>query len=274
MELRVCCPAKVNLFLAVGPKDARDYHPLRTIFQAIDLCDTLLVRIGQGKHLVECSDPTVPANNTVTKALRLLGEVLPLPPLHVIIEKHIPAESGLGGGSSNAAGIIRAAQKLVGATLPIGELKGIAEAIGMDVPFFLVGGKASAEGYGERLSPLPDSSPSWMVVARPPVGCSTPVMYGRLYERERDWNPFPSGDLLYHDFEAVAPTESVGLIQKLLQFGANDAALTGSGSAVFGRFTTREAAQHAAEQIERLKEAQSWVCRTLSRADSLAIEMS
>ncbi len=271
MHLRVRCPAKVNLFLSVGPKDARNYHPIRTIFQAIDLCDTLVIRSGAGKHVVECDDPSVPANNTVTKALRLLNEVLPLPPLHVTIQKQIPAESGLGGGSSNAAGIIRAAQAIVGATIPYGELKGVAEAVGMDVPFFLVGGKARGEGYGEQVTALEDAPTSWLVVARPTIGCSTPIMYCKLDENEREWHPFSEADVLFNDFESVVPQECIQLKTQLLELGATDAVLSGSGSAVFGRFQNEEAAKKAASKIDSNQDSRVWVCRTLSRGESLLI---
>ena len=272
MHLRVRCPAKVNLFLSVGPKDARNYHPLRTIFQAINLCDTLVVRNGVGKHIVECDDPTVPANNTVTKALRLLNEVLPLPPLHVTIQKQIPAESGLGGGSSDAAGIIRAAQTITGATIPYGELKGVAEAVGMDVPFFLVGGRARGEGYGERITALDDADSTWMLVARPAIGCGTPIMYTKLDETERDWQPFPNEEILYNDFELVVPSECIQLKTHLINLGAIDASLSGSGSSVFGRFQNEEAAREADSKMNSEKDTKTWVCRTLTRGESLMIE--
>jgi 4-diphosphocytidyl-2-C-methyl-D-erythritol kinase len=270
MHLRVRCPAKINLFLSVGPIDARRYHPLRTLFQTIELSDWLDIQPAEGRHLVECNDPSVPENNTVTKALRLLNEVLPLPRLHVRIEKAIPAESGLGGGSSNAAGIIRAAQKIAGKVIPMGELKGIAEAIGMDVPFFLVGGTAQAEGYGERLTPLEDLPSRWIVVARPGVGCGTAEAYRKLDSIEREWKPFADGDQLYNDFERVCPCECLDLMERLVAVGAIDAGLTGSGSAVFGRFDSESAARSSAGRLTGT--AQSvWVTRYLPRSEALAI---
>src|SRR5579884_3948653 len=96
-KLTVFCPAKVNLFLAVGPKDGRGYHPLRTIFQAIDLADALEVTVDAPEPGFFCEDPSVPAENTVTKTLRLVSEIVPLPPLRLVLRKQIPAESGLGG---------------------------------------------------------------------------------------------------------------------------------------------------------------------------------
>jgi 4-diphosphocytidyl-2-C-methyl-D-erythritol kinase len=154
-------------------------------------------------------------------------------------------------------------------TIPVGELKGIAEAIGMDVPFFLVGGRAKAEGYGQIISPLPDMEPEWYVVARPTVGCSTPEAYRQLDERSYSWREFPEADELYNDFERVAPCECLDLIKILQRNGAKDAALSGSGSAVFGRFATQGAAEIARSAMKSEGELRTWVVKTLTRSESL-----
>lgn len=239
------CPAKINTFLAVGPPDARGWHPLRTVFQAIDLADTLTIEESEGDETT-FSIRDVPARNTVTEAVRLLREHVEIPPLRIHVEKRIPSESGLGGGSSDAAGVLR----LLGRDLREETLREIALKIGADVPFFLVGGRACAEGYGERLTPLPDLPERWLVLARPDEGCPTPEMFRRLDEKPRTFRDFPDEDVLYNDFERVAPCASLDLIERLLVHGADDAALTGSGSVVFGRFPSPEAAQRAARHME------------------------
>ena len=99
----VRCPAKVNLFLSVGGRDESGLHSLRTIYQAVGVYDELLVEEA-GEESFECDWPQLPSDNTVTKALRLLRELVPLPPLRISLTKRIPAEAGLGGGSSDAAG--------------------------------------------------------------------------------------------------------------------------------------------------------------------------
>lgn len=269
LPLTIRCPAKVNLFLAVGPPDRRGYHSLRTVFQAIGLYDTLEIEAGSGGHAVTFDDPSIPTENTLTKTLRLLSEVLPLPPLKVHVRKEIPSESGLGGGSSDAAGLLRAAQRISGLTLPEGEGAGIALAVGADVPFFLVGGRARAEGYGERLTPLPDSPGEWLVIARPEVGCATGPAFARLDAMTYDWRAFPEGDELYNDFERVAPCESLDLIERLQVHGARDAALSGSGSAVFGRFAEEEKALSAMERMRGEGVRNLWVAPTLTRSESL-----
>ncbi len=252
------CPAKINTFLAVGPPDERGWHPLRTIFQAIDLCDTLSIE-GAEVDEVTFSAPGIPSQNTVTAALRLLREHLEIPPQRIHIEKRIPAESGLGGGSSDGAGVLLH----FGGALPSDTLQEIALRVGADVPFFLVGGRARAEGYGERLGSLADLPKRWLVLARPEEGCSTAEMFRRLDEKTRPFLGFPCEDTLYNDFERVAPCASLDLIERLQVHGAKDAALTGSGSVVFGRFASEESARLAGASM---KSEAPWVhvCSTLA----------
>lgn len=251
----------MNLFLAVGPKDRRGYHPLRTVFQEIDLCDEITIEPAETTS-VEFDDPSIPSENTVTKALRLLSEIVTVPTVRVQVKKVIPSESGLGGGSSNAAAILRAIPRMVGKTMPTGELAGIAAAIGADVPFFLVGGRAKGEGYGEKLVPIAAGADEWYVVARPEVSCPTGEAYRKLDDLTYEWRAFPEGDELYNDFERVAPCESLDLIERLLALGARDAALSGSGSAVFGRFAREEVAKSAASGLSGVR---AWLAKPVYR---------
>ncbi len=267
MKINVRCPAKVNLFLAVGPKDARGYHPLRTIFQAIDLCDTLIVDTDTEETSVACDWSDFPVENTLTKTVRLLSEIVVLPPLAITLEKRIPAQSGLGGGSSDAAGLLKAIKAL---GLPVAEhqIRDVAAATGADVSFFLMGGKAKGEGYGEKLTPLPDEPTQWLLVAQPHVRCSTVEAYAKLDEFSYEWRNFPATDELYNDFERVAPAECLDLIELMRNKGAKDAALTGSGSAVFGRFSSKDGAYGSLDRIEQLDSAKTWLVRTLDRTES------
>lgn len=267
MTWSVRCPAKVNLFLSVAPPDSSGYHPIRTVFQAIGLFDTLTLSDDVDETRVECDWPGLPAENTLTKALRLIRELVELPPLRIRLQKSIPAESGLGGGSSDAAGLLRVVRRIVGGDLPWGEAEQVAAAIGADVPFFLVGGRAKGEGYGEILTPLDDLPQEWLLIVRPDVGVSTAEAYGRLDRSPRDWLPFPSDPRsLHNDFEGVAPHESLEWIERLKSAGADGALLCGSGSAVFGRFPTRAAAEAAQSS---LSPTSSWVASMLTRKESL-----
>lgn len=253
MSLLVCCPAKVNLFLSVGPKDKRGYHPIRTIFQAVDLCDNLYIEEAD-RDGFECDWP-LPEPNTVTKAWGLLKEFAHLPPLRVRLEKRIPAESGLGGGSSDAAGFLRSINGFLAHPLPAESLFEIACAVGADVPFFLAGGAALGEGYGEKLTPLAARPERWFVLAKPDIGCSTAEMYARLDALgSRPFLGFPSDartnvKAFGNDFELVAPAECLALISFLNACQCSSAGLTGSGSAVFGVFPSRKAADEARQAI-------------------------
>ncbi|MEI8282073.1 MAG: 4-(cytidine 5'-diphospho)-2-C-methyl-D-erythritol kinase [Armatimonadota bacterium] len=250
MSLVIQCPAKLNLFLSVGPKDHRGYHPLRSVFQAVSLYDEL--HIERASELsFECDDPGVPPDNTVIRAARLMMEVADFPSVAIKLIKRIPSEAGLGGGSSDAAGIIRASKSLMSAQLPDYERKAIAKSIGADVSFFLLGGRAKAEGYGEKLTKVDSPNPvEWFVIAQPEDRCNTKDAYNRLDEMDYEWQDFPSDDILYNVFERVAPCGSLDLIERLQVHGAKDAGLTGSGSAVFGRFHNGGDAQCAATKMQ------------------------
>ncbi|CAN5667975.1 4-(cytidine 5'-diphospho)-2-C-methyl-D-erythritol kinase [soil metagenome] len=237
--MRLLAPAKINPFLAVGPPDALGYHPLRTIFQAVGLYDEIEIEPGSG---VEFVGQTVPPENTVTKALRLARELRPdLPEIAVRITKNIPSPGGLGGGSSDAATVLKA--------LPLTpeERFKVAKWVGADCPFFLLGGRARGEGYGELLTPLPDPEPHWLVLAKPDVACPTPEMYRKLDALPREWREW--GEAPYNDFERVAPCECLDLIDGLASFEA-PAGLCGSGATVWGRFASREAADRAAGRLD------------------------
>jgi 4-diphosphocytidyl-2-C-methyl-D-erythritol kinase len=265
MTVRVRCPAKINLFLSVGPKDGRGYHPIRTVFQAISLSDWMTISDETASFAFE-SNVSLPEDNTVTKALRLVAEAVNVPPLRITLEKNIPAESGLGGGSSDAAGLLRCISRFVQAPIADGLLRDIAFAVGADVPFFLVGGRAAAEGYGEKLTPLPALPLTHLVVARPEVGCATAEAYRRLDARPYEWREL-SVDSFYNDFERVAPCECLHLKELLLSLGAADALLCGSGSAVFGVFPSAELAQAASQSLD----VQSWSCHTITHEESVRI---
>ena len=241
--LRVRCPAKINTFLSVGPPDAIGYHPVRTVFQAVDLCDELLLENADDDAFV-CDWPLIPADNTVTKAWRLAREYVGLPRLRVTLNKRIPAESGLGGGSSDAAGLLRGLVRLTkGRFLPENAAE-VARAVGSDVPFFLVGGSAKGEGYGDILTSLPDGPTRHFVIVRPEVGVSTPSAYRALDARARAWREFPTDPTseMFNDFEPVAPPECRQAASDLKDVGAMNTLLCGSGSAVFGLFADEDQA--------------------------------
>lgn len=273
MTFRVLCPAKINPFLAVGPVDERGYHPLRSIFQAISLSDELVVRDCEPSEAgIFCDWEGLPQRNTVQKALDLAWEFVQLPPLRIELTKRIPSEAGLGGGSSDAAGLLRVLPRFSLGVLSPEIIRDIAQAVGADVPFFLTGGRARAEGYGERLTPLPDLvEREWYVVLKPEVGCATGEAYARLDANPYPWREFPEGDELYNDFERVMPCDSDDWQERLLTHGAKDVLLCGSGSSIFGRYVDEAAAERACERLRGEGAKHVWVCHSLTRLESLAI---
>jgi 4-diphosphocytidyl-2-C-methyl-D-erythritol kinase len=269
MTLRAACPAKINTFLAVGPPDARAWHPLRTVFQAVSLCDELEIEPAERESL-EVIGMELPAENTVTKALRLARELYDFPALRMRLIKRIPAQSGLGGGSSDAAGLLRLLGRLATEHLDEADVRLIAQAVGADAPYFLVGGRAYAEGYGEKLTPEPDLPEAAIALAMPAEACSTAEAYQRLDAMPREFLERPAEPWTAHnDFERIAPCASLDLIERMQVHGAFAAGLSGSGSAVWGAFSEAARAQSAAERLREEGAEWSWSGRTLRRDECL-----
>lgn len=267
MELTLHAPAKVNLTLIVGARRDDGYHDVSTVMQTVGLYDTLTLTGGSGLTMT-CTDPDLPTDgsNLVLRAAALFCQELhlPVPGLHLHLQKRIPSQAGLGGGSSDAAAVLRAMRTLYAPEVSDAELERMAAALGSDVPFFIRGGTALATGRGERLTPLPRLADGWFVVAKPPEGFSTPAMYRRLDELPPQ-PPQPDGmtaaldagelravaAALCNSFErAVPPDSAVWVIREALRAqGALAAMLSGSGSAVFGLFDTETAACAAVEAL-------------------------
>lgn len=217
-----------------------------------------------------CASEDVPPENTVTKAWRLIREFGDLPKLRVELVKRIPSQSGLGGGSSDAAGFLRAVNSFARHTFPAETLREVARAVGADVPYFLVGGCAKVEGYGEIVTPMPDPESMHLVIAQPSVTCLTKGAYAKLDEQRYPWREFPETlDEFYNDFERVMPCDCDDWSEHLQLLGALRAQLTGSGSAIFGEFGSEAEASRAKADLDTRRGIRSWVARTLSRAESL-----
>ena len=182
-ELGLACPAKVNLSLRVHGPRPDGFHEVSTVLQTIDLCDRLTIRpVDPGTPLrLDVPGGGAPADdsNLVLQAARAffaaLGE--PARGVRFVLEKRIPAGSGLGGGSSDAAAALAGLQRLRGAPLDAGRLRAVGAAVGSDVPFFLVGGTALATGRGERVEALDDIPATAVLVAVPTLEVSTAEVY-------------------------------------------------------------------------------------------------
>lgn len=259
--------AKINLTLAVGEKRPDGYHEVVSVMQRVSLCDTLTAEQTREGITLTCSDPALPSGeeNLAHRAASLFFRETGIAGgAALTLEKRIPSQAGLGGGSSDAASALLALRKLYAPALPDGALETMAAALGSDVPFFIRGGTQLATGRGEVLSPLPSLTDGWFVIVKPAESFSTPAMYRRLDELPPE-PPRPdgmpaaleTGDVrtvaaaLCNSFErAVPPDSAVWVIREALRAqGALAAMLSGSGSAVFGLFDREDAACAAADAL-------------------------
>lgn len=280
--LRVRCYAKVNLGLCVLGRRADGYHELRTVFQTISLHDTLEAWRERGRRGVrlECDVAELAgAENLAARAAELmLGELGLRMQVRLRLRKRIPAGAGLGGGSSDAAAALRAVERLAGRRLPLEREMELAASLGADVPFFLVGGTALGLGRGSEVYPLPEQAPRPLVVVYPGLSINTAEAYASLtVSAEADsilsfgaWAGLRRGDRLKNDFEPVVFStypQLARLKRHLVQAGASPALLSGSGSAVYGFFGSRQKAERAGRAIQlRHPGWRVWVVRTVARA--------
>ena len=268
--------AKVNLTLQVGSRRPDGYHAVMSVMQRISLWDTVTVERGTGRDTLLCSVPVTENvdDNLCMKATRAFFAETGTKSdgVTITLEKHIPVQAGLGGGSSDAAAVLRALRTLYAPDISDGRLETLAARLGSDVPFFIRGGTQLATGRGEVVSPLPQLAAGWFVVVKPDEGYSTAEMYRRLDEpgsllvRNSRYmqdavaanNVHAVAVELHNSFERVVPKDSsLRTIKDALRAqGALGTLLSGSGSAVFGLFDDQSAVAAAAEA---LKKSWPWV---------------
>ena len=183
----VPAPAKLNLFLHVTGRRSDGYHLIESVFMLIDWCDTLHFELRRDGVVTRADIPpsaaealpgeALPAEDLCVRAARALqrasGTKLGV---HITLEKRIPSQAGMGGGSSDAASCLLALQRLWGVQLPHDQLLAIALSLGADVPFFLSGGNAWVGGIGEEITPIDVPTADFLVV-KPPLGLSTPAIF-------------------------------------------------------------------------------------------------
>jgi 4-diphosphocytidyl-2-C-methyl-D-erythritol kinase len=285
-SVRLPAFAKINLCLHVMGRRPDGYHELRTIFQAISLHDTLelsLIPGSSGFHfLLTSNDATLlGSENLVARAVLAMQQEIGFHgDVAAHLEKKIPVARGMGGGSSDAAAAMIGMLRLTGAKVPLARLMEIAASLGADVPFFLFGGRALAVNRGDEIYPLPNAPKQTIVVVSPrDIGVSTKDAF-QWISAELTKRPEPpkiwgfcalcwsrQGAGLSNDFEGPVFSRHprLGEIRDgLLKRGAADAALAGSGSAVFGIFRNPARARRAARAFP---EDSVFVVETLSRED-------
>lgn len=265
--MKLPAPAKLNLSLDILGRREDGYHELSMVMLSVSLCDGIELNLTPKPGvLFSCSDPDVPGGekNTACRAAALFLERAGLAEttgVRIFLEKRIPSQAGMGGGSADAAAVLRGLNELTGFPLPEENLFELGLQVGADVPFCLAGGVKLAQGVGERLSPAPELPPCAIVVCKPPVGVSTAEAFRRSDERTDGGKDYTGavlaalktgsleavGEALGNDFEDVMRLPEVEAIkERLLQAGAVGACMTGSGSAVFGLFRDAKDAQACA----------------------------
>lgn len=247
--------AKINLTLDVLGKRNDGYHDLQSVMQTISVRDDIEIDVGTGKNWVlKCTDESIPADerNLAWKAAKLYLDTIKKDPdgLEIRITKRIPVEAGMGGGSADAAAVLRALNRHYGNPLSIAALAELGGLIGSDVPFCTICGTAMVEGRGERLRKLPDIPDCFFVICKPEFSSSTPELYRKLDETEIAKRPnnramesaLLAGDLkqvcenIHNVFDPLVTAEHMELnyIKSLFyNYGAIGYQMTGSGSAVF-----------------------------------------
>ena len=268
-EARLPAQAKVNLYLRILAREASGYHQIETIFLRLALADEVVVRTGVGGRTVDCHGADVgPMElNLAYRAAMALRDAGGPDTFAIEIEKRIPVGAGLGGGSADAAAVLRALNALSDSPLPDDQLLGLAATLGADVPFLTSGAvMALAWGRGERMLVLEPPPSRTVVLLVPPFAISTAEAYAWLdadlrqpasVPRPRIWRSddlsgWPALSAIAHnDFEhlvAARHPEIDELASDLRAAGASSALMSGSGSAVFGIFSAGLPATDAALQ--------------------------
>ena len=250
----VPAPAKLNLFLHVTGRRADGYHLLQSVFMLVDWCDTLhFERRDDGVLTREDLTTPLPADDLVIRAARALQAAGATPHgAWIGVEKRLPAQAGMGGGSSDAATCLLALNRLWGLNLPLSRLAQIGLALGADVPFFLRGRNAWVEGIGEQITPL-DLPRAHFAVAKPDAGLDTALIFRDPgLERQRETaiisgfaaNPYGFGQ---NDLQPVAQRLCPAVTQALQWLSSQglQGRMTGSGSAVFAQMPQDKVLQPA-----------------------------
>ncbi len=289
MPTRLRSFSKINLGLAIGPIRSDGFHGLTTIYQTLALHDLVTVAARKAKATsitLTTNHPFVPrdARNTAWKMTeRFLGRLGMAAEVRIDIDKRLPVQGGMGAGSANAAAVLLGLERELGVTLPETERFALAASVGSDVPLFLIGGAVRGTGRGEVVTAMADLPPMLCVIAIPGIGVSTPQAF-------RDWDALSANDLTFsdrhgtlnklslvdaesgaeqnaslalttfdfvNDFEQVVFPQHPSLREtKHLLTGsgtggeARYAALSGSGSSLFGLYRSQEDAEAAQHRVQ------------------------
>ena len=247
--------AKINLTLDVLGKREDGYHDIKSVMQTLSIRDDIEIDVGTGKPwVVKCDKEEIPTDsrNLVWKAAEVYSQVSrkELGGIEIRITKRIPSQAGMGGGSADAAAVLRALNRHFGDPFSIYALAEIGAQVGSDVPFCVIGGTAMVEGRGERIRKLPDMPDCVVVVCKPDFSVSTPELYQKLDSCATPMHPdnkameraLQEGDIgavanqIYNVFDPVVTADHLELnyIKSIMNsYGSLGQQMTGSGSAVY-----------------------------------------
>jgi 4-diphosphocytidyl-2-C-methyl-D-erythritol kinase len=271
-RMTIDAPAKVNLTLRVLGRRPDGFHDIETLMAPLDLADRLEVELNDSAGIeLSCSDPSLPTDgsNLVCKAVTAFAGATGREfGVRIHLEKRIPHGAGLGGGSSDAAAVLKALNDLLGAGLSVEELEKIAASIGSDVAFFIRGVPAICRGRGERVEPVEGVPSAEILLVKPPFPVSTAWAYGAWAAAEKSLETFPAmlGSIaMVNDLESPVFSKHLQLpvLKRWLadQHGVRAAMMSGSGSTVFA--VLEGAAEDLAGRVrEEFGESFSvWRCR-------------
>ncbi len=271
MKIKIFAPAKINLGLEILKKRTDGYHEVDMVMQSINLCDEIIVEnIAENKIIVEC-DKDIGCSmekNLAYKAAKVFLNYAHIQGegFKIKIVKRIPQEAGLAGGSSDAAAVLYALNIITNSNISKSEMINMATEIGSDVPFCLVGGCVHATGCGTEMNSISSLSNCFLVVIKPEISICTSEAYTlfdnfSISEFKNHNNLIKSlykSDInvisknIFNRFEEIINNSEISLIKKILCFnGALGAAMSGSGSAVFGIFKDKNTALKCLNKLEK-----------------------
>lgn len=274
MKIKVLAPAKINLSLDILKRRPDGYHDVSMVMQTIDLYDTVTIETNDsGKTEISCNYPGVPCDKTniAYKAAEAFfnNTRTENPGIHINIDKKIPTQAGMAGGSTDGAAVIVGLNKLFTTYLTPKSMMEIGSRLGADVPFCIEGGTQRASGTGTELVKLVNLPSCYIVVCKPPMSVSTAEAYALCDKMNFTHPPFTlelvkalyMRDMylitssLYNDFEVALDLEEVKDVKHIMyKCKARGACMTGSGSAVFAIFSSKKRAEKC---VEKLKETYS-----------------
>lgn len=271
MEINVLAPAKINLTLDILRRRPDGYHEVSMVMQTIDLYDKVTITANDSKEItVSCSYPGVPYDKTniCYRAADLFFDYARIenPGVHIDIEKKIPTQAGMAGGSTDAAAVIIGLNKLFSAYLQTRSMMELGARLGSDVPFCIEGGTQMATGTGTELKKLINLPNCHIAVCKPPVSVSTAEAYAKCDSMSFTHPPYTKEFVkalymrdmylittsFYNDFEVALNLPEVVQVKKIMyKCKARGACMTGSGSAAYGVFSSPKRAEKCAEELKK-----------------------